>query len=57
MRAEWVDVYLADGTLIVLADNSHLIDAAIAHWFVVAFADSDELGFFGAEDALNCHCC
>lgn len=48
-------MYFANGTLVVLADDSHLVGAAVAHGLVVALAHSDELGLFGTEDAFGWH--
>ena len=41
--------------MVVFADDSHFVGAAVADRFVVALAESDELGFLGAEDALDGH--
>jgi hypothetical protein len=48
--------YFADGTSVVLADNSHFVNASVTNRFVVAFPHSDELGFLCAKYAvLLCH--
>ena len=55
MRAEWRGRYLADRTLVVFADDSHFVGAAVADGLVVALPDSDEVALFGAQYTLNWH--
>ena len=47
--------YLADGALVVLADHSHLVDAAEAHRLVVALPHPDELRLLSTKHALRWH--
>lgn len=48
--------YFANRTWIILADNSHFVDASVTDGFVVALSNSDELGFLCAKDTLFfCH--
>lgn len=47
--------YFADGALVVFADDSHFVDAAVADGLVVALADPDEVTLLGAEYTLNSH--
>jgi hypothetical protein len=48
-------VYLAYRTLVVFADNPHLVDAAIADGLVIALPNSNKLSLLGAEHALDSH--
>ena len=41
--------------MVVFADDSHFVGATVADGFVVALSESYELGFLGAEDALDGH--
>ena len=48
--------YFADGTSVVLADNSHFVNASVTNGFVVALSHSDELSLLCAKYAfLVCH--
>jgi len=56
LSASWVrGSYFADGALVVFADDSHFVDAAVADGLVVALADPDEVTLLGAEYTLNSH--